>query len=177
MTAETIKLQLTRSAIERLFADNPEVEIQLRKQACNEIVSKHFKELANEELWKLSHSMTEFIAKEVEKVVKGYEIGDKEPCGRWKWYNSYPTSDRVDNMIVNACEKYFTDRTEDMAKKAVESMSIGDESFEQYVERVVKRIIRTQIEESVKAEVKTTVDKVVQDAIAERSVKLKVVQE
>jgi hypothetical protein len=175
--AESIKLQLTQPALERLFSAVPEAEIILRKQACREIVNKHFKELANEELWRLSHAMTESIAEEVRKVVDGYQLGDRDPTGRWRWYLQYPTSERVDDMIANACKKYLTDRVEAMAQKTMESMVVGTETFEQMVERTAKRIVRTRIEEAVTKEVNESIDRTIQKAVSERSITLKVVPE
>ena len=177
MTAETIKLQLTLPALKRLFADNPEAELQLRKQACREIASRHFKELADEELWRLSHGMTESIAAEVKKCVDGFASGTKEPTGRWKWYLSYPTAETVDRMIVNACKTYLTDRVEAMAKQAVDSIVTGNESFEDFTFRTVKRIVRSHIQDAVTSQVKETIDALIQDAITKRTVRLKVVEE
>ncbi len=177
MTAETIKLQLTQPALERLFSTSPDVEIQLRKQACRDIVSRHFKELADKELWKLSHAMTESIAEEVKRIVDGYQLGNRDPTGRWRWYLQYPTSELVDNMIVNACKKYLTDRVEAMAEKAVQSMTVGTETFDEMVERTAKRIVRTRIQEAVTKEVNESIDQTIKKAVAERSITLKVVQE
>lgn len=177
MPEEILKLNLTKAALERLFQGEPEIEIHLRTQACREIVERRFSELANEELWKLSHKMTEAIAAEVAKVVEGYELGERDPTGRWKWYLSYPTAERIDYMIMNACKKYFTERVEAMAAKAVEGMTVGSETFEELVARTVKRLVATKIQTAVTAEVTASIDKVVQAAIAERSIKLKVVQE
>tara|TARA_R110000868_G_scaffold14070_5_gene65618 strand:- start:1697 stop:2455 length:759 start_codon:yes stop_codon:yes gene_type:complete len=177
MTAETIKLQLTLPALERLFAETPEIELQLRKQACREIASRHFKELADAELWRLSHGMTESIAEEVKKCVDGFASGTKEPTGRWRWYLSYPTSETVDNMIANACKKYLTDRVEAMAKQAVDSVVTGNESFEDFTLRTVKRIVRSHIQDAVAATVKESIDALIQEAIAKRTVRLKVVED
>ena len=174
---ESVKVQLTLPALERLIDGDPGIELSLRKQVCREIVKKHFKTLADEELWRLSHGMTEAIATEVEKVVNGFVDGKRDPTGRWKWFNSYPTTETVNHMIREACKKYFNDTITEQAKKAVEEWVIGGESIEKMVERKINAAIRTQVMERVNKGVEEAVAKAVEKATAEFEVKLKLVEE
>lgn len=153
MTVETIKLQLTKPALERLIEGEPGIELALKKDVCREIVEKHFKSLATDELWNLSHAMSEHIAKEVAKVVEGFVSGSKDPTGRYKWFINHPTCLTVEQMIATACQKYFTEECSRLAVKAAEDLAVGSETIDKMIERKVKSAMRVELDRMVQKHV------------------------
>jgi hypothetical protein len=153
---EILKLSLTRSALERLFGDDVEIEVALRKQVCRDIASRHFKELADRVLWELSYSMKKDIEDRVAEVAKDFV--EHDPTEQRKWRIPYPASQKVRDMIATACDEYFTDKVKQAAANAVKEV-LGNQTIEQSIARLVKNSIREQIS--------TVVDEAVTSALKE----------
>jgi len=157
-----MRLQLTAAALERLIGEDVELELELKKSVCKKIVAKQFKDLADAELWRLSHGMTVSIAAEVGKVVEGFASGTKEPTGRQKWFIDYPMTQTVEKMVAEACQSYFKNLVTAEAAKVMEATQYREEALDRMIERKVREAValatRAMVDTAVAAAVKVAVE-------------------
>jgi len=165
---ETLKITLTKPALERLIGGDTELEIALRKEAVREIVSKKFDSIATQETWKLSHAMTKTIAEQCERVVEGYRAGTSNPQGRSAWITDYDTNRTLQEATRKAVEKYVGDIIRKETQEYL-SAQFESDSDDKRLRRIVTSAVYDELEETVKKlvekELKEQRDKIKDEAL------------
>ena len=146
-----IKMQLTRSAVERLIGDNPELQVQLTNQVAGEIVKKYVLKSVNceskiaELSKKINTEVLNLIAREVGTFTSSWSDQFKD----------FQLNSDLRFKIVAQVSFMVQQQIGEMVKEQVANQmqhikSLVDQEVGKYTNAIVLQSVKARLEESFK---------------------------